>query len=915
MVHGTIIAYAFDTQAGGCLAIAADDSLSPIFYYSLHNRLSMPFVPPAQVIIQAFGAKVIEAQTAPHHLTAIADPLWAALSDYSYSETAVEQLGEFPSAPVGPLLTSTWDQLEPYNDQCPMYFGERCVVGCVATAMAQIMRYWKHPSSGTGSHCYFWDFGGETLCADFGSTTYDWANMPDSATSSSPQAIKDAVSTLCFHCGVSVDTDYGPESWGGSGAFLSDVGPALANYFGYAPARYLLREHYNLPEWYSLICSQIDAGQPVLYGAKEHAVVVDGYDALMLVHLNMGWGGKDDGWYSIGAGPQDYTEAVVDIRPNAPTISLSLTSLFNTCEHGTDAPSQTFQVWNSGIETLTYSISDDATWLSCSPTSGSSTGERDTIQVTYGTSGLPSGAYSATITVSASGAINSPSTVTVSLSVKQPTPTIAFSPAEFNNACEWGEDSPTQSFELWNSGIEALNYSISDDVQWLSCHPNSGNSTGERDTIEVVYSTSGLQAGSHTATITVSAPEAVNSPQTIPVHLTVERPYTVWYVDGSVSFSGEGTSWETAFKTIQEAIDTASDGDKVIVAEESYAENIHFHGKNIELTSTDPFDPSVVANTIINGNQAGSVVSFDGTEDETCLLSGFTIQNGSAQQGGGVRGGALANHTHATIRNNVIESNSAQWGGGLCWCDGVIENNVISQNSAGWYGGGLYDCDGAIRSNLLVGNIAQKSGGGACNCDGRIESNTITENSAEEQWGGGLFQCKGAIANCIIWENTANGGAQLHGSSAPTYSCIQDWTAGGEGNISGDPQFADSDYHLSHDSPCIDAGKNEQWMWDAADLDGKPRILPGRSTLTVDMGSHEYGSVPFEMSEVARGANGNVLLKWTSRQGKRYGIWSCLDLCDDAWIEVATIDSQGSTTSWTDTAPAERKKFYRVELK
>jgi len=375
---------------------------------------------------------------------------------------------------------------------------------------------------------------------------------------------------------------------------------------------------------------------------------------------------------------------------------------------------------------------------------------------------------------------------------------------------------------------------------------------------------------------------------------------TTWYVKGSVPASGDGSLGDP-FKTIQEGIDAASDGDTVIVAQGTYVENIHFDGKNITLISTEPLDPTIVAGTIIDGNQAGSVVTFDGTEGKTCILSGFTITNGSgstvnpySRDGGGIWGGERYSdiHTHATIENNVITANSTvedgdgggvfscdgiiqnniisdNWagddGGGVAFCHGLIQNNEISGNTAVAGGGGLYDCAGTIQNNTVSGNTAW-SGGGVCRCHGPIQNNLITGNFANEYAGGGLYDChgpilnntivgnsaaqygggvefcEGTVVNCIIWGNTAPEDPQLSVWIVPRYSCIQNWTGGGVGNIApDDPPFVPEggDFRLDGDSPCIDAGANFYWLaWPQRDMDGNCR-LAGTS---VDMGCYEYGS-------------------------------------------------------------------------
>jgi len=476
-------------------------------------------------------------------------------------------------------------------------------------------------------------------------------------------------------------------------------------------------------------------------------------------------------------------------------------------------------------------------------------------------------------------------------------------------------------------------------------------------------------------------------------------PGATWYVDDSVPASGDGLSWETAFPAIQEAIDAAFDGDKVFVAPGTYLENAHFHGKSIILRSTNPFDPGVVVATIIDGNNAGPVVTFSGSEDRTCVLEGFTLQNGFASNGGGVCGGTRDQLTRAriqyntitknkagyggaiawcggriqintitansavyyggglweclgtiqnnqitgnsagddggglhncdgTIRRNTIRGNSAGWfGGGLAGCDHLIRNNVIIANSAEWRGGGLWECRAIIENNLVAGNYAGSDGGGFYDCDKIVESNTIADNSAGS-YGGGTSSCNGTIRNCIIWGNTAPNNPEIDHSSDPTYSCVRDWSGGGEGNITEDPAFLDrdgpdddpltyddNDYRLSSDSACVDKGKNEDWMQHAVDLDGKTRIFDGGVSFTVDIGSYEVGPWTFGIFEVIMGEIGEPEVTWRGWPGDTYTVWSCLNLPFEGWVQEATVPSQGTTTTWSDPDAALLGKFYRVERK
>jgi hypothetical protein len=169
---------------------------------------------------------------------------------------------------------------------------------------------------------------------------------------------------------------------------------------------------------------------------------------------------------------------------------------------------------------LSYTVSASASWLLCSPPGGTSTGASNTTTVSYATSGLAAGTYSAAITIAATGASNSPQTIPVSLTVKAP-PAISRSPSSLSALCIQGANAPNQTFQVSNSGSGTLSYTVSASASWLSCSPPGGTSTGASNTTTVSYATSGLAAGTYSAAITITASGASNSPQTIPVSLTV----------------------------------------------------------------------------------------------------------------------------------------------------------------------------------------------------------------------------------------------------------------------------------------------------------------------------------------------------------------------------------------------------------
>lgn len=204
-------------------------------------------------------------------------------------------------AEIEPLLTCNWNQDSPYNQMCPTYNGKTCAVGCVATAMAQVMYYHKWPKQGTDSISYEWKQGNQTLSKDFSKSTYDWEHMTDTYSSSSTDTEKNAVAQLMVDAGYAARMQYGESS--SSNGLKAAQG--LVNYFGYDKcAHFMPRNAYSSEEWQDSLYGELKAKRPVLYYGSDrdveggHAFVMDGYKD-GYYHVNWGWSGISDGYFVL----------------------------------------------------------------------------------------------------------------------------------------------------------------------------------------------------------------------------------------------------------------------------------------------------------------------------------------------------------------------------------------------------------------------------------------------------------------------------------------------------------------------------------------------------------------------------------------------------------------------------------------
>lgn len=209
---------------------------------------------------------------------------------------------------VSPLLGNiSWDQGDPYNLLCPSLTNskgetEHTVTGCVATATAQVMRYYKWPTKGIGSNSYLWENGNKTLSIDFSKSVYDWDNMTETYHNNSTSTQKNAVAKLMYDCGISCNMNYNLSEKGGSGASAFDQVAGLYNHFGYDQGmEHLTRNYYKLADWNAIIINEINNKRPILYRGQGngggHAFIIDGYNKEGYFHFNWGWGGNSNGYF------------------------------------------------------------------------------------------------------------------------------------------------------------------------------------------------------------------------------------------------------------------------------------------------------------------------------------------------------------------------------------------------------------------------------------------------------------------------------------------------------------------------------------------------------------------------------------------------------------------------------------------
>ena len=278
--------YVFDRgERGAFVIVAGDDRMPQVLGYGDNGDFTAQLPPAVRYWMGEMNKQIAYLQ--------------------AHDNVVAYQPAKRPAA-VAPLLTTRWDQSEPYNNYCPTYSDAsgntyRAVTGCVATAMAQIMNFHKWPEVGNGSHSYTCnvnDMQETFLSADFSNSVYRWDLMLDDYDPNSSAESCDAVARLMSDVGISVDMGYGSSSGASEYAALN----SLKTYFDYCEKGYMLtRDYYSAEEWDQMLVDELTARRPILYCGFDtdggHAFVFDGFNTDGYFHVNWGWGGYYDGYF------------------------------------------------------------------------------------------------------------------------------------------------------------------------------------------------------------------------------------------------------------------------------------------------------------------------------------------------------------------------------------------------------------------------------------------------------------------------------------------------------------------------------------------------------------------------------------------------------------------------------------------
>jgi hypothetical protein len=570
--NGQPCVYVFNIGNEGFVMVAASDNVRPILAYSENGPFDAtnPYNG-AMFMLETYKNSISYAIEKNINPTPEIAGQWESLNNCG-------KLSNKRAHTVGPLVQTKWNQNSPYNLYAPPSSaagapGGRCYAGCVATAMSQVMKYWDHPIQGEGSHSYYCPGYGQQS-ANFGATTYQWDLMPRTLSGASQEEIE-AVATLMYHCGVSVNMSFAPD---GSGAYSQDVPGAMANYFDYDYCVQKQRNSYSLTNWVNLLKAEFDLGRPVYYSghssAGGHAFVADGYNEDDFISFNFGWSGSDDDWYAVDA--IEYNQSAAAIFNYVPSAVYQNTVQAPTNVTATKAgelAQQATITWTNPTKTMsnqTVSSLDQIVvaregkiiYTADNPTPGASMSFVDENVPCYST--FEYRVYA----------------------VKEGVNGVAGSATEsFGPTCEWKIIATSSSMQGWKSGYIVAYDGAGGEIDRFTMTSSNPTTYNIQMTLGKVYF--GWKAGSENVSLTYKIKDATGA-------VVCQYEGNSSDIPEGIFYSANNGCGNTAPSSVPTNLHATTDGDNIVLtwdgtAKDNYGFNIYRDGLLCELAHSNEF--------------------------------------------------------------------------------------------------------------------------------------------------------------------------------------------------------------------------------------------------------------------------------------------------------------------------------------
>jgi len=917
---GTVVGYLFNLRPEGFVVVSADDAVEPVIAFSSRGRDALaPEGPLAALVAQDLPARLAFARSRQRGGQGVPAETekWARYrAEASGGMTRGNGLADLPDLRVAPLMRSSWNQGQVNNTRnCYNYYTpNNWVCGCVSTSWGQIMRYHRHPATGIGVITRTILVNGlsrsaSTRGGDGAGGPYQWDLMPLTPHAGHTEAQLQAVGALTCDIGVAISV--GPA---GSGTITEYIEPNLTS--SYMPP-HIMQDVFNYASTFRFdggvdreraINTNLDAGMPVNVALYGHAVVCDGYGfqgGTAFHHLNMGWGGLDDAWYTLGA-PITTTYYIFN----------GFDYIYANISPGTVGEIVSGRVLDAGGQPIANAT--------VTLTPGNRTAHSDGNGI-YAFTGLPANTAH-TLTAQKDGYTFSPLTVTTGQSQSYGTScgnrwgntltgTLSggYTLASGNVANPDGIPVPGITVAFSSGGGAALtdangNFRHALPLGWTG---TAGPSLAQGYSDPAQYVLGNLNA---------------------PLSGLDFEVTRMAFVNAAATGDGSGTSWQNAYTTLTAAIENTPAVMEIWVAKSTYTPNEGhrmsafyvapgqktFGGFNGTETRREQRD--WIANpTLLSGD-----IGTKGIATDNC----YNVIRGAAGarvDGFIITGGYADDYVNGTHPIDVFAR--GRGAAAFIWDNPstddtsfLLNHCVVSNNYAAGQGSALFRC--LVRNSLVTANnSASVSGSGFAVGNGStFENCTITGNTSYLS-----PVLLGTAKNCIIYGNAAVGGASFYTSAVTATFCCHDIPSGslvsGSGNnITSNPLLQSGlpalPFIIATNSPCVNAGTMLPWMdTQAVDFFGDPRV----SGIAPDIGAYEIQATHPPLL-ITKPAGGGLLspsgfsVAFKTRYGWRYTLKTSTDLIN--WTPVAALSNipgNGSMMTFIDPDTSVPKKFYRVE--